>query len=442
MLAEIISIGDELTCGKILDTNSQWLAQELSDLGIRVLYHTTVGDDLDANIDVFRIASQRADVILATGGLGPTADDLTRESIAAMLGVPLEHNPDALESIKALFKKRGREMPSANEKQASIPQGGKAIRNPNGTAPGIDVIGTRNNGQETKANKLTSQFRIIALPGVPAEMKEMWNDTVREELEVYCQKMTGRKVVIRSRSIHSFGAGESQVEAMLPDIVNRSHFPTVGITADRATITLRIQTEGPTEADCFTQMKPTAKLIYEKLGSLVYGEADQTLADVVCEILRRQNKTLAVMEWGTRGLLDDALASSSLASTVFRGGLIVRSADALQNAIRFSSELAKEQEIPQDFTETMIETNPALNEQIVTLMCRHALKTFNTDYSLAIGPYPSNGKNGVPVCIGLGTLENNGTTTIVTESHPYGGHPAIIDDLYTKRTLNLFRLKG
>ncbi|MCL2304460.1 MAG: CinA family nicotinamide mononucleotide deamidase-related protein [Planctomycetaceae bacterium] len=434
MIAEILSIGDELTCGKILDTNSQWLARELSDLGIRGLYHTTVGDDLDATIAVLRIATQRADVIIATGGLGPTADDLTRESIAALLGVPLEQNADALESIKALFRKRGREMTSNNEKQAFIPQGGKAIRNPNGTAPGVDVTVARKNSHEN----LMSHYRIIALPGVPAEMKEMWHETVRGELEAFCRKMTGRNVVIRSRSIHSFGAGESQVETMLPDIVNRTRFPLVGITADRATITLRIQAEAPTEEECFEQMEPTAKLIYDKLGPLIYGEADQTLADVVCEILQQQKKTIAVMEWGTRGLLDDALASSPLALEAFLGGLIVRSAAALKNAIRFSSELAEKQEIPHDFSET----TPEQNEQVVALMCRHALKMFNADYSLAIGPYPDSGKNGVPVFIALGISEQNGTTRVITESHPYGGHPALIDDLYMKRTLNLFRLKS
>ena len=436
MIAEILSIGDELTCGKILDTNSQWLARELSDLGIQVLYHSTVGDELDAMVDVFRIAASRADIVIATGGLGPTADDLTRESIAAMLGVPLEHNPDALESIKALFRKRGREMTNNNEKQALTPQGGTAIRNPNGTAPGIDVTVDRGGPDKT----LMPQYRIIALPGVPAEMKEMWHDTVRAELEAFCQKLTGRKQVIRFRSIHSFGAGESQVEATLPDLVNRAHSPTVGITADRATITLRIRTEAPTEEECLEQMEPTAKIIYDKLGSLIYGEADQTLADVACEILKRRKKTLAVMEWGTRGLLDDAIASSPLAAEVFLGGLVVRSADALKSAIRFSSELAKEQEIPSDFSETTILTDMQQNEQIVALMCRHALKIFGADYSLAVGPYPAGGQNGVPVFLGLGKSES-GTTAVMTEPHPYGGHPALIDDLYTKRTLNLFRLK-
>ena len=439
MIAEILSIGDEITCGKILDTNSQWLARELTNLGVWVLYHTTVGDDLDACAEVFRIASERADIVISTGGLGPTADDLTRESIATMLGVPLEHNADAFESIKALFQKRGRAMPSNNEKQALIPQGGKAIRNPNGTAPGVDVTAEREKRDEKRS--LQSHFRVISLPGVPAEMREMWHDSVHDTLEAFCQEMTGRNVVIRSRSIHSFGYGESQVAAMLPEIFSGSEYPLVGITADRATITLFIQTEGETEEDCSEQIEPIARKIYDTLGPLIYGEANQTLADVACEILRRQGKTLAVMEWGTHGLLSDALASSPLAKGRFLGGLVVRSADALKNAVRFSSELAGEQEIPDDFSEATIQADPAQNEQIVALMGRHALKMFNADYSLVVGPYPDDEKNGSPVFIGLGISEKGGIMTVSTESHPYGGHPALIDDLYTKRTLNLFRLK-
>jgi nicotinamide-nucleotide amidase len=240
-------------------------------------------------------------------------------------------------------------------------------------------------------------------------------------------------MVIRARSIHSFGLGESQVAAMLPDIFSGSEYPLVGITADRATITLFIQTEGATEEDCFEQMEPIARQIYDTLGPLIFGEGDTTLADVVCEKLKQQGKTLAVMEWGTRGLLGEAIGSSPLAADVFHGGQVVRSNRALKSTIRFSSELAGEQEIPSDFSEQ--------NEQVAALRCRHALKVFNADYSLVIGPYPDSRENGAPVFIGLGKLEPEGTMPVITENHPYGGHPALIDDLYIKRVLNLFRLK-
>ena len=138
--AEIISIGDELTSGQRLDTNSQWISQQLGAIGVRVMYHTTVADDLQANIDVFRLAINRADIVVTTGGLGPTADDLTRESLAGAIGVELYQDELALRHIEELFISRGRTMPPKNIVQAQFPVGSTPIHNPEGTAPGIDLI--------------------------------------------------------------------------------------------------------------------------------------------------------------------------------------------------------------------------------------------------------------------------------------------------------------
>ncbi len=139
MRAEIIALGDELTSGQRLDTNSQWLSQQLADLGVQAFLHTTVGDDLEAGTEVFRQAVQREDVILSTGGLGPTADDLTRDCLAQACGVELVRDEAVLEQIRALFARRGREMPERNVVQAMFPRGSRVIANPNGTAPGIDI---------------------------------------------------------------------------------------------------------------------------------------------------------------------------------------------------------------------------------------------------------------------------------------------------------------
>src|SRR5687768_2432253 len=160
MRAEIISIGDELTSGERLDTNTQWIAQRLNEIGIPVAFHTTVADDLAANVLVFRQACERADVIVASGGLGPTADDLTRQALAEMAGVELVQDDAALEHIRALFARRGREMPPNNLVQALFPRGSRVIPNPHGSAPGIDF-------EVSRAGGLSA--RIFALPGVPAE---------------------------------------------------------------------------------------------------------------------------------------------------------------------------------------------------------------------------------------------------------------------------------
>src|SRR5205807_6086673 len=165
MRAEIISIGDELTTGQRLDTNSQWLAERLLEIGVPVAFHTTVGDQLADNVLVFRQACERADIVVATGGLGPTADDLTRQALADLVGVPLVQDDASLAHIKALFARRKREMPPANVVQAQFPQGSRPIFNPNGSALGIDMAIPRT---------AVRPARFFALPGVPAEMKEMW----------------------------------------------------------------------------------------------------------------------------------------------------------------------------------------------------------------------------------------------------------------------------
>ena len=167
--AEVVSIGDEMTSGGRLDTNAQWLSQRLGDLGVEVTFHSTVGDDLSHNIDVFRTAARRVDVVVATGGLGPTRDDLTREALAAVAEQPLELRADALQHIQLLFSRRDREMPERNQVQAMFPVGSQQIFNPQGTAPGIDLSVARDDG---------GVCRVFALPGVPAEMKRMFDDTV------------------------------------------------------------------------------------------------------------------------------------------------------------------------------------------------------------------------------------------------------------------------
>src|SRR3990172_5530490 len=169
MRAEIIAIGDEITSGQLLDANSQWLSQRLEELGVRVLYHTTVGDELEPMAE----GIGRADVVVATGGLGPTADDLTREAIAEATGRRLVVDRQALEAIRQLYARRKRAMPQQNERQALFPEGSRVIPNPNGTAPGIALDVPR---------QVAPPAHVFALPGVPAEMEEMWHQSVAGSL--------------------------------------------------------------------------------------------------------------------------------------------------------------------------------------------------------------------------------------------------------------------
>lgn len=308
-IAEVIAIGDELTTGQRLDTNSQWLAQRLTDLGLLVRYHTTVADDLEANIAVFRAAAGRADIVVSTGGLGPTADDLTRDAMAAAAGLPLVEHADLAEHIEQIWLSRGKVMPAQNRRQAQLPEGACAIPNPGGTAPGVD--------------QTVGRCRLFALPGVPAEMRDMWAATVAPAVAA----MAGQARITRHWLVKCFGAGESHVETMLGNLIARGRYPLVGITASQATITLRVTASGADEAECYKQMAPTLEEIRTKLGSLVFaeqpgGQDEVELHHVVAELLKQRRQTLGVCELKTQGLLAQWLTSADSDFEVFHSGYV------------------------------------------------------------------------------------------------------------------------
>lgn len=314
MHAEVIAIGDELTSGQRLDTNSRWMATELGVLGVPVTFHTTAPDTLEAGIEAFRLAAGRAPLVVVTGGLGPTADDLTRDVLAAVAGVPLDLSADALAAVEARFSKRGMPMPESNRRQAMFPRGSRIIPNPEGTAPGIDV---------DLPGGLGRACRVFALPGVPSEMKVMWRATV----EPAVLAMLPDRATIVQRRIKCFGAGESAVEAMLPDLVRRGRDPLVGITAHEATITLRIAARGQDEAECLAKMAPTEAIIRDCLGTIAYGVEDDEIEDAVLTAVASSGKSLASAESGTAGRVATLLAQADgrrgATGGVFRGGSVV-----------------------------------------------------------------------------------------------------------------------
>jgi len=336
MQAEVIAIGDELVSGQRLDTNSRWLSAELGVLGIPVAFHTTAADTLEAGIEAFRIAVGRADVVVATGGLGPTADDLTRDVLAALAGVPLVLSESALAAIEARFAARGAACPESNRRQAEFPAGSREIPNPDGTAPGIDLA----NGTAARRS------RIFALPGVPSEMRAMWRASVAPALVA----MLPQAATIVQRRIKCFGAGESAVEAMLPDLVRRGRDPLVGITAHEATITLRIAAQGRDAAECAEKISATEQVIHACLGQLVFGVEDDELEDATLAALAAAGASLAIGEAGTGGAAT-ALAGRAAADrraaglpSGFRGGLVAPAdgADAASLARRSRDVFAAE----------------------------------------------------------------------------------------------------
>jgi nicotinamide-nucleotide amidase len=289
--AEIISIGDEMISGARVDTNTAWLSRRLSELGVDVHFHTTIGDTLAHNTDAFRIAARRADLVVATGGLGPTQDDLTREAIAESLGRPLQLDSESLARIQSMFQHRGTEMPDRNRVQAMFPLGAKAIINPNGTAPGVDIVATREDGTES---------RIFALPGVPAEMKTMFDESVAPAiLSIHSTGRQNTPKHIRHCVLKFFGVGESEMEQRLGNMIARNRLPRVGITVSDATISLRISAMADSVAACEELIADTRADIMQRVGELYFGEGEtyeqQHLID---ETLRKRGQRLCLIELG------------------------------------------------------------------------------------------------------------------------------------------------
>jgi nicotinamide-nucleotide amidase len=343
---EIFSIGSELTSGQNLDTNCQWLSRRLAEMGVAVGWHTTIADDLDDNIEAFRIATRRAGLVIATGGLGPTQDDLTREVLARVAGVELVEDTQSLLQIEEMFRRRNRVMPERNRVQALFPAGASPIPNERGTAPGVWMrIG---------------DCWVAALPGVPSEMYAMFETQVRPRLLALG---LGGGVLVQ-RKINTFGGGESGIEENLFDLTRRGHVPEVGITASDATISLRIFARAVSLTEALAQIAPVEQTIRERLGKLVFGADDVDLEDVVAELLASRHRSLATAESITAGQVAARLARVPGISAWFRGGIV-----AYDNRLKVEM-LA----VPQ----TLIDAHGAVSAEVAEAMavgCRTRLGT-------------------------------------------------------------------
>jgi nicotinamide-nucleotide amidase len=396
---EIISIGDEMTTGQRLDTNSQWLSQRCCELGLEVAFHTTVGDDAADNIAVFEQASRRVDLIVATGGLGPTADDLTRSCLAAVAGVPLVRDSSSVAHIESLFQRARRPMPPSNLVQADFPEGSRVIPNSQGTAPGIDLLLARGD----------KRVRFFCLPGVPAEMFEMWNSWVVPEIN----QLIGDGQQLYMEVLNCFGAGESQIESMLPDLINRERIPRVGITASQATISLRIQARGRSLEEARQRMAPTIEIIENCLGDLVYGRGEETMAEVVVRQLQRRGETLAICDLGLHGLVAAGLAQAPCGDAVLRGSLALPGPAQAEPTADAGLWIAQAEEVRQQFA---------------------------ADYGLVIGPLQ-------PIDEQTREIRAQYVVTMVGPSHVaqqefiHAGHPSLRLNRSVKQVQNYLRLQ-
>jgi nicotinamide-nucleotide amidase len=408
MKAEIISIGTELTSGQSLDTNCQWLSQRLAEMGILVGWHTTVADDLDDDIEAFRVASSRAELVLATGGLGPTQDDLTRDVLARLAGVDLMLDPASLQHIEQMFARFRRPMPERNRVQALLPKGAEAIPNANGTAPGILMR--------------VGECLFVALPGVPSEMMAMFETEVKPRLG---RLGIGGGVLVERR-INCFGAGESAVEQKLLEFTDRSHVPKVGITVSDATISLRILAHAATPAEAQKLIQPVEQVIRERLGPLVFGDGEEDLQHVVGRILAERGFTVATAESVTGGLVAHRLSQVPGASNWLRGGVVSYTDEVKSQWLGVPG--------------TLIQEHGAVSAEVVQAMAVGCRDRFRTDFAVSTSGLagPDGGTPEKPIGLVYAGLAWEGGVSC--QSFNWAGARTQIQSRTAKLALNQLRL--
>jgi nicotinamide-nucleotide amidase len=393
MSAEIISVGTELLLGNILNSNAQFLAQELAELGIPHYYQTVVGDNVDRLKQAISIASDRAQILIFTGGLGPTPDDLTTETIASFFDAPLVERPEIVADIQQKFAERGREMTDNNRKQALIPQGAEILPNPVGSAPGM--IWQPRSLQDTREG---SNLTILTFPGVPVEMREMWQQTAVPYLKT---QGWGQEMIV-SRLLKFWGTSESSLAEKVADFFELDN-PTVAPYANFGEVKLRISAKATSLKAAHQIIEPVEQQLLQIGGLDCYGSDDESLASVVGDLLKITQTTLSVAESCTGGGLGQILTSVSGSSSYFWGGII-----SYDNLI-------KEKLLGVD-PKTLAELG-AVSDKVAEQMAVGVRSRLNTTWGLSITGIagPDGGSETKPVglvYIGLAGPENQVTSFV------------------------------
>lgn len=318
MKAEIITVGTEILLGDIVNTNSQFLAKELASLGLDVYYQSTVGDNESRLMDTLNESLDRSDIIITTGGLGPTNDDITKEVAAKCFNQELVFYNDIWKDIKQYFGKIGVEPTENNKKQAYFPKDCIILNNSNGTAPGAIL---------KKENKM-----IIVLPGPPKEMIPMFNNELKKHLE----NLTNYKLI--SRTLRFFGIGESELEDKLSDIINNQTNPTIAPYAKEGEVTLRITAKSYTKDDADNLIDEVENKIKTLVGKYLYGYGETTLEETVAKLLVEKNLTIAVSESCTGGMVSSTLIDYPGISQVFMEGCVTYSNEAKMSRLGVKKE--------------------------------------------------------------------------------------------------------
>ncbi|WP_291634436.1 competence/damage-inducible protein A [Clostridium sp.] len=405
MKAEILAVGTEILLGDIVNTNSQYISKRLADLGISVYHQSVVGDNPERLLEAYRLAFSRVDLVIATGGLGPTKDDITKEIAFEYFGKQSVVHEASLKIIESYFKDMNRPMGESNKKQAYFPTDAVILPNNNGTAPGCII-------EENE--------KIIALlPGPPWEMKPMFEEAVVPYLQKFQQG------VLVSKVLRVIGVGESSAAEMIEDILDNQTNPTVAPYAKAGEMTFRITAKAITEVEGIKLIAPMEAEIRSRLGSNIYGEGNATLEDVLCEMLVNKKLTIATAESCTGGMVAAKLINSPGISSVFMDGAVTYSNEAKINRLGVSRET--------------LDKYGAVSSEVAEEMARGIAKTAGTSIGISTTGIagPDGGSAEKPVGLVYVGLYINGE--VKTKMLKLSGNRQKIRERATMELLDLVR---
>jgi nicotinamide-nucleotide amidase len=349
---EILAVGTELLLGQIANTNARWMSESLAAIGADVLHHQVVGDNLDRIVEAMRLSAGRADVVIVTGGLGPTQDDITRDALAVVMDAPMVRHPELEDLLREKFRSFGRrEMPESNLRQADVPEGARYLTPSRGTAPGLVA-------------DLPGGTRIYAVPGVPEEMVEMMEGTILPELA------SEGAAVVRSRVLRCAGIGESALAERVDDLFSRSANPTIAFLASSGEVKVRITAKAATAEAAERLIEPVAEEVRRRLGDVVFTTDDETLEAAVVRLLTSAGATLACAESITGGGVGARITSVPGASEVFVGSGVVYRNEAKAGVLGVSRET--------------LEGPGPVSEECALEMAAGARRVFGSDLGLSL----------------------------------------------------------
>lgn len=408
MKAIVLSVGDELVLGQTVDTNSAWISQQLAAVGVDIHSHATVGD-AQADIEAaMRTAIATADAVVVSGGIGPTADDVTRQALAAVMNVPLEINDAWLNHILQWFAKLGRPMPDTNRVQAMIPRGATMIFNHHGTASGVAAT--------------VGKVRVFLMPGVPKEMKKMFE---RDVLPVLATEGGGSAIV--QRMVHTFGGGESTIAERLGELMKRGRNPSVGTTVAGGVVSVRINSRFASPEEATREADATLGLVRTALGDFIYGEDGGSIPAALMMLLKANSATVATAESCTGGLLAKYLTDLPGSSAYFDRSWVTYSNAAKTEMLG----------VPAD----LITSHGAVSEPVAIAMASGARERAKATYALAISGIagPDGGSEAKPVgtvCIALASPRGVAVRTFL-----FPGDREMIRDRSAKMAMTMLRFE-